>query len=175
MALSSTSRDEGAMMESPLLSSPLAYDIREVVRGIFENMLHLSLTAECRPSDISGECVVATLDFSGSWAGRVSLRCEMDQARRLAARFLELPVEELPDRLVADVLGEIVNMIAGNLKSVFATDIRLALAHVTPGSSETGLSFVPAIKQEAFFASTEGPFQVSVAATAGQQREAWPR
>jgi chemotaxis protein CheX len=161
-------------METPLLSTPLDYDLCEVVKGIFENMLQLPVTAECGPSQAADDCCTAIVNFKGSWVGLVALYCETDEARRLARRFLALSEDELPDQLVADVIGEIVNMIAGNLKSVFANDLRLSIAQVTHGASNIILPFQPVIRHEACFESIEGRFQVAIFAIPSEPRRPWP-
>jgi CheY-specific phosphatase CheX len=164
------SPDKGVSMELPLLSTPLDYDLREVVQGIFENMLNLSLTVEEAPSTLAGELITAVLKFKGSWTGVVTLSCGIDQARRLAGRFLALSADQLCDQLVSDVVGEIANMIAGNLKSVFANDIRLSLAQVTRGHSRFEPPFEPVIRHECAFQSAEGVFHVCVFAIIGEPR-----
>ena len=160
-------------MEMPLLSTPLDYDLREVVQGIFENMLQLPVTAEYQSSLAVDDCLSAIVRFAGSWKGQIELCCQFGVARRLARRFLALSDDEVSDRLIADVIGEIVNMIAGNLKSVFANDLRLSLAEVTRGALNT-LTFQPVIHHEARFQSAEGNFQVAVFAVPSEPRRPWP-
>ncbi len=48
-------------------------------------------------------------------------------AGQLAAQMFELPVDEIDDELVADAIGELVNIIGGNVKALLPTPSRLGL------------------------------------------------
>ena len=160
-------------MNAPLTYPSLDHDLREVVEAIFDSMLHLPLTTEDRPPVTPANCLNAVIPFKGSWNGVVALRCGAGQGRQLAARFLSLPPEELAETLICDTLGELANMIAGNLKSVFARDIRLSPAAVTCSPQEIELPVPATIEERCCFQSAEGPFCVAVLAAPGEPRLPW--
>lgn len=142
-------------MNAHLVSPQFEQDLREVVEGIFSNMFDLPLALECDRIDLSGEHLKAVVEFTGSWMGQVEISCSKEQACHFAERFLALSANEVGDRLISDVLMEIANMVAGNLKSVFANDIRLSTPIVTHGVAHT-LSFTPDIERELFFSESNG-------------------
>lgn len=74
--------------------------------------------------------VVAFVGLTGAWNGTGSVSCSGELARRLSGRMLltEFPVV---DAEVLDAMGEIANMIIGNVKEDVARDLG-ALAISTP-------------------------------------------
>lgn len=67
---------------------------------------------------LTGEHVMGTVEIHGKAAGMVSVRMEAPVARLVAAAILRVPIEELNvSSEIDDVIGEMVNMCAGNLKS----------------------------------------------------------
>ncbi len=54
------------------------------------------------------------------WNGAVLLECDRRQACRFAGRFLSMDPPETVDDVVRDVLGELANMIGGNLKCILS-------------------------------------------------------
>ena len=60
----------------------------------------------------------AWVAITGPWEGNVLVTCSWAQARNVAAAFLAMEVEEVPDEDVADVVGEMANIVGGNVKSM---------------------------------------------------------
>jgi len=56
--------------------------------------------------------------MAGDWNGAILLECDRRQACQFAGRFLSLDPSDTVDDVVRDVLGELVNMIGGNMKCV---------------------------------------------------------
>ena len=61
--------------------------------------------------------VVAEVGFTGKATGVVQLRMMPDTARLIASRLLGLAAEEVTDPDINDVIGEMGNVVGGNLKS----------------------------------------------------------
>ena len=69
------------------------------------------------------------IGLAGSFQGVVSLHCTLDQARSYTARMLGSAPEEVTDRdEICDALGEVVNMIAGSIKTTLSDRNNIALA-----------------------------------------------
>jgi chemotaxis protein CheX len=51
--------------------------------------------------------------------------------------MFDLPTEQLDDEQVGDALGELTNMIGGNIKSLIPGPSRLSMPTVTVGASST--------------------------------------
>lgn len=76
----------------------------------------------------------AAISVSGGWHGVVTVELDEGVARRLTARMLAIPtVEEVQDSDVADAVGELVNMVGGNVKSLMPGPSALSLPSVAAG------------------------------------------
>jgi CheY-specific phosphatase CheX len=73
------------------------------------------------------------IEFSGSFTGTLSATFGPALAARLAASMLEKPADQLSDGELRDVIGELVNIAAGNLKGVLPELCRLSLPSVHAG------------------------------------------
>ena len=78
---------------------------------------------------------VGRVAVRGQWRGWVLLACPARLARTAAAAMFDRPAEALTDDEVADALGELTNMIGGNLKSVLPGPSRLSMPAVTVGAA----------------------------------------
>jgi chemotaxis protein CheX len=72
--------------------------------------------------------------ISGSWGAEVRLGCSAELARAAAGVMFGLPSDEVTPADVADALGELTNILAGNLKSLLPGVNALGL----PSVSESG-------------------------------------
>ena len=92
-------------------------------RDVFSTMLGVELTAEgiresCTPP-LSAE-VTALLGIGGALQGTVFVHCSRDQAQIFTARLLGSETPESHTEVeILDAVGEIANMVAGNLKRSF--------------------------------------------------------
>jgi chemotaxis protein CheX len=78
--------------------------------------------------------VTAAVYFAGAWHGAVLLECTRRQARRFAHLLMSIEPPETVDDDVRDALGELANMLAGNLKSVLPPGVVLSMPSVIEGS-----------------------------------------
>lgn len=96
--------------------------VREAAHNVFETMLGTKLLdrepAREADSAVHTEGVVALVGLAGEWAGTGAFRCSANMARRVSGLLL---MQEFPavDQEVLDAVGEIANMILGNVKTVF--------------------------------------------------------
>ena len=75
-------------------------------------------------SDVTG-----MIGLAGEAAASLSLHCSTEQARTFAARLLGMePDCEVCEEDVRDAIGEVVNMIAGDIKTALASEHQLNLA-----------------------------------------------
>lgn len=73
----------------------------------------------------------ATITASGAWNGIVTLEFAAHTAELVSARMLGL--DEAGEEDVADAVGELVNMVGGNVKSLMPGPSSLSLPVVTTG------------------------------------------
>ena len=107
--------------------------LSQIVGSVFMTMMGLEVApcvAGWRPS---GDRLTSFVHLTGDWNGVVLLDCTPDQACQFAGRILAMDPPEAVDDDVRDVLGELANMIGGNLKCGMATGVRLSMPTVMEG------------------------------------------
>lgn len=77
---------------------------------------------EPMPDDVCSE-----VSFLHDWEGRLVLECSRPLAAVLATSMLMRPVEEIGETDVQDVVGELLNTVAGNLKCLLPADTELTI------------------------------------------------
>ncbi|HVK29188.1 MAG TPA: chemotaxis protein CheX [Nocardioides sp.] len=76
----------------------------------------------------------SSVTVSGGWAGVVTVELDEGVAQQLSARMLALPDDEpVTDGDIADAVGELVNMVGGNVKSLMPGPSVLSLPAVAAG------------------------------------------
>ena len=110
-----------------------AAELAETISSIFETMLGMQVVPVDRPARPETDRVAASVHFTGSWSGVVILEVSPEHACFLAGRFLSMDPPEQVDNDVRDVIGELANMIGGNLKSAIAPDATLSIPEVVDG------------------------------------------
>lgn len=78
----------------------------------------------------AGPALTGRIEIGGTWAGVVELTCSVAAARRVAAAMFCLPEPDLDEVAVRDAVGELVNIVGGNLKSLLAPPTSLSLPTV---------------------------------------------
>ena len=108
--------------------------VSESVIDVFDTMLSLKL----EPADavtaesLEGIRNAGSVSFAGDATGMISIHVGDSFSRELAAEMLGMEVEEIEgDEEIRDMLGEMGNIVGGNLKSAF-TDAGLMCALSTP-------------------------------------------
>ena len=86
------------------------------------------------PSETS---LTGTVSISGQWNGLVSVTFSSVAAARAAALMFDAEVEEISPADVHDAVGELVNIVGGNLKGMLPSPTGLSLPSVTEGARST--------------------------------------
>jgi CheY-specific phosphatase CheX len=79
-----------------------------------------------------GDTLAARVRINGAWEGSIVVRTVPELARELAASMFGRPGASLQQDEVLDGLGEVGNMIAGNVKGLLTDEARLSLPVVSP-------------------------------------------
>lgn len=110
-----------------------AEDVRAVAGDVWEACLahHGEPLVEGTGQPFEGEVEQALIRIAGDWNGAVTL--EMSSETATSAARLMLEADDVDPDEVADAVGELVNIIGGNLKSLLPTRSRLSLPQVTRG------------------------------------------
>jgi len=140
-------------------------ELAQIVNSVFEAMMGLE-SGECGSHWFAAEDrITAAVHLAGEWNGALLLECDRGQACRLAGRFLSIDPPGSVDDVVRDVLGELANMIGGNLKSVLTRGIQLSMPAVIDGSDYALRICGAEIHQRLAFQCAEGQFWVTIVTT----------
>jgi chemotaxis protein CheX len=80
--------------------------------------------------------VVASVAITGAWRGHAAIRCSYATAQAMTVLMLDLDQPWAPPDDVVDGVGEIANILAGNLKSLVPQPSLSALPQVVIGRAE---------------------------------------
>jgi chemotaxis protein CheX len=115
-------------------------DLVQIARSVFRTMVGTLVI----PSDDSSiaydlahqsatDRLVAIVEFSGVWNGALWLECSLAAASLFLKQMLPAGMRSSAAEDARDALGELANMLAGNLKSVLPRGIALSAPTVRDG------------------------------------------
>jgi chemotaxis protein CheX len=149
--------------------TPVATDLEsyresaaQIVHDVFSTMLELETWPEGEPAARPAHPLVSAVYFAGAWKGAVLLECPIRQALQFTAHLMSI---EPPDSLnddVRDSMGELSNMIAGNLRSLLPPGTALSMPSVVEGSSFTLRVIGSNEAVSLCFTCPEGPFTLTL-------------
>jgi len=110
--------------------------IVEIAQGFWD--AYLPEDAVLLPGSVLPEIeeVRGHIDIGGSWSGRVEISTSLAAARRVAASLFSLRPEVLDQSEILDALGELVNVVGGNIKSILPAPTSLSVPQVADGPGE---------------------------------------
>lgn len=108
--------------------------LSEIVKSVFLTMMDLELSTSESTWHPGGDRLTSFVQLTGEWNGAVLLECSRNQACHFAGRILAMDPPETVDDDVRDVLGELANMIGGNMKCGLTAGVRLSMPTVLDGS-----------------------------------------
>jgi CheY-specific phosphatase CheX len=121
-------------------------DIREITGAVWTSVLQTN--AEWRPEaqapQLSGTIMTGCVQISGAWEGAVMIQVPVGVARAAAAAMFESSLAETSSEEVRDALGELANMVGGNIKALLPGPTQLSLPLVVEGG-KSALSICDAV------------------------------
>jgi chemotaxis protein CheX len=112
---------------------------------------------ESQPSDVH-----SSVSISGSWTGHVVYASSANAARRAAAAFLAMDADEVSQEDLSDVLGELANIVGGNVKAMLPPGCFLSLPQVVL-APESATKYPNATRVSGLYGVWEGePVSVSM-------------
>jgi chemotaxis protein CheX len=133
-------KEKKPMTESRKLPD-LGHEVIAATQDVFSTMLMLDIAGEDCTTQGRKQIqsnLTSMIGLGGGIRGMLAVHCPAMVARSITSLFLGMEVEELDDD-VKDAIGEIANMIAGNLKISF-TDAGIGVELAIP-TSVLGESF----------------------------------
>lgn len=111
--------------------------VRQFTQMVWESIVMLQLDPVDDPASRHQE-VWTSVDISGDWEGRISLGFTDALARAVTASMLAMDEAELTADTIADAVGELANMVGGNIKGLVEGHAKLSLPSMqtTPSDSE---------------------------------------
>ncbi len=108
--------------------------VTEITSSVWRAFLPESDDVIPIPMVPSPASLTGTVFISGQWNGLVSLTCSSVAAVRAAALMFAADLEEVDQGDVLDAVGELVNIVGGNLKGMLPSPTGLSLPSVTEGA-----------------------------------------
>lgn len=109
-------------------------DVAQIVENVFRTMLNLEVYRSDITSGAALNSLTATVHFAGEWKGAVLLQCGLPEALAFTDCLMMGQEHPRADEDVRDALGELANMVGGNLKSVLPPGVALSIPSVVAGT-----------------------------------------
>ena len=114
-------------------------DIQEITQMIWEALFEQPLELAADAELTGGSTVTSFVHIDGAWCGVVLLQCPMGLAVELTAAMFDSDGggAAVDEGDVRDALGEIANMVAGNIKALLPEPCHISLPAVALGTDDT--------------------------------------
>src|SRR5688572_27724970 len=93
-------------------------DLATIVASVFDATLGRRAEWVREPSDASDEVSSSLVGVAGAWDGAVIVACSRALAKDFACVMFGIGGEQIGSEDIQDALGELANMVGGNLKSL---------------------------------------------------------
>jgi chemotaxis protein CheX len=121
-------------MDTTTADQTLGPVIEQIVENVFQTMMDLEVHPSDAPWPPRAEVITASISLAGSWKGAVLVECGLPEAFLFASRMIGIDPPTALNDDVRDALGELANMVGGNLKSILPGGVELSLPSVVWGS-----------------------------------------
>jgi chemotaxis protein CheX len=146
-------------------SAVTAEQITEIAQEVWESFLGLTLLPHPLGADapaITGRHMTGCVAVSGEWNGSVFLACDGDLAAAAAEAMFAAEPGSLSSDEVSDALGELTNMIGGNIKSLLPAPSRLSVPSVAEGESYTVRVPGARLLEQVVLVCSAGPLHIAL-------------
>lgn len=140
-------------------------DIVAITSQVWSSFLELELAdVSAEATVLAGPVMSAVVRISGAWQGAVQVECPPQHAADAAVRMFSMEPGAASDSDARDVLGELANVVAGNVKSLLPAPSALSMPAVTSSPQPCGTApFAGTVLvRRVAFAAAPGLLDVSV-------------
>ncbi len=113
-------------------------ELFEILETIWSTQLGFEIDDDEQAATVLGDStenlMTGIVQISGGFAGAVHLICARSVVQAAAARMFSMPEGDLGDEDLRDALGELTNMVGGNLKTLLPGSEFISLPTVIEGS-----------------------------------------
>ena len=111
-------------------------DLVQMVDDLFTSMLNLAVDTNPRPvADVDDDALSASVRIDGGFRVLVQVIATERLSRMIASVMFGIPKADIEPEEIYDALGEISNVIGGNVKGVIDRDCHLSLPCVGPAAT----------------------------------------
>ena len=110
-------------------------DMNHIVGELWSTVFGMGINPTA-PAPFDGRVITATVSMTGDCAASVVVRCGDQLAEQLAAKALGLDESALVADDLHDTVGEVANILAGNVKAMLDGEFVLSLPAVSDGTAE---------------------------------------
>jgi chemotaxis protein CheX len=131
--------DAKVLSDANLTEDAVRLSIAEITKGVFSTMVMLDVVDELpltEPVVSFHDTLTSMVGLAGSYSGILAIHCPKNLAILITSSMLGMEVTEIDDD-VNDAMGEIANMVGGDVKHIFSpkgADINLSIPTVIYGS-----------------------------------------
>jgi chemotaxis protein CheX len=136
--------------------------VAQIVESVFLAMLNLEVCTDDSKWEASPDALTSFVELSGDWTGALLFECNRWQACQLTGLFLSVDPPHAVDDEVRDVIGELANMIGGNLKCAMANGLSLSMPTVMNGNDCHSRFPRFVVQDRLAFLCAVGPFWVTL-------------
>ncbi len=111
--------DVSSVMETPNVAALISFeDLHAILEQVWASYLHSGDELVPLAAAPAVEQISASVSVSGAFMGHVVFATSASAATQIAAILMDLPPQEVSEDDVADCVGEMANVLGGNLKSL---------------------------------------------------------
>jgi chemotaxis protein CheX len=107
-------------------------EISQFVTDIWSTFLSMKVSPTDKPFKPKGKdnTLAGCVQITGEWQGTVTLYAPREIGKKVAATLYGLDETEVENQQIQDVIGEITNIISGNIKSLLPAPCSISLPSV---------------------------------------------
>ncbi len=142
--------------------------IEELINGCwFDTVgIHIEPTTHEDIEAADSLCIATVVFTGGEGQGSLTVAMKTDIAKRFAGKMFDIPLDQLSNDDISDSMGEIANVLAGNLKTNFFRDNELSKPLIMDGGDDVLAMFkVDAIYQKVFLTENKEPLVIQICQT----------
>ena len=140
-----------------------ADDIASIAEDVWSSFLSLYLDDADEADELSADdALTGSIAVSGEWHGTVYVELSADHAVAAAEAMFQADAGSLTAGEVRDALGELTNMVGGNIKSLLPAPSRLSLPQVTDGTAAGVRDGSQTLVDEMTMVCDAGPVRISI-------------
>lgn len=153
------------MTHSILTVEAYETEVGRIVQDVLATMTQYPAAPSAEPYSPQPGRATCAIHFVGDWSGALLIECPLPMAFEFTARLMRIPKPIQFDDDVYDALGELANMIGGNLKSVLPKGATLSMPTVFDGPNYSIRLRGVLREKRMTFEGPDGRFWVTLAET----------